>query len=173
MKTRECSFIILLCTLPLLLFGCSGPQEVGFDEAIRMGPFEFRVEKAFFAPPGDGNPELIVDFHLLEDESVEGVSFGDLMDNDVDIDGNRLMTRFRQAYMAVVDSHGHSFVGQVHPKSGQWQGKFSIWGPRLGDREAYSEEHRGLPVEDFTLVIKNPDPRQGQPLKVSIPLGKA
>ncbi len=173
MKTRECSFIILFSALPLLLLGCSGSQEVGFEEPIRMGPFEFQVERAFRAPPRDGNPEIIVDFRLLADESVAGVTFDDLMDNDVDADGNRLTAMFRPGYMGVVDSHGHYFVGLVHGRSGRWWGQFIIWELSLNDQETFDQVHRELPVEDYTLTIKNPDPRKGQPLKVSIPLGDA
>ena len=176
MKTRECSFVILLCALPPHLLGCSGSEEVGLDEAIRMGPFEFQVKKAFLAPLGRGHPQLIVDFEILEDESIAAVSFDDLMDNDVDADGNRLTAMFRPGYMGVVDSHGHYFVGMVKAGREQWWGEFIIWDAvigRIGDQEVYDKVHRGLPVEDFTLVIKNPDPRKGQPLKVSIPLGEA
>ena len=141
-----------------------------------MGPFEFQVERAFRAPPGDGHPRLIVDFGLLKDESVAGVTFDDLMDNDVDADGNRLTAMFRPGYMGVVDSHGHYFVGLTKGGPGQWWGEYIIFDIVIGrkeDQEAFDAAHRDLPVEDFTLVIKNPDPREGQPLKVSIPLGDA
>ncbi len=176
MKTHEYSFVFLLCAVPLLVNGCSGSQEVGFDEPILMGPFEFQVEKAFLAPPDGGHPRLIVDFDLLKDDSIAPVNFGDLMDNDVDADGNRLTTIFRPPYMAVVDSHGHRFVGLTKGGPGQWWGEYIIWDVVIGraeDQEAFETVHRALPVEDFTLVIKNPDPREGQPLKVSIPLGEA
>jgi len=170
------AFILMILLSPLaLLPGCSGSGQVGFDEAIRMGPFEFQVKKAFIAPLGRGHPQLIVDFEILEDESIAAVNFGDLMDNDVDADGNRSTAMFRPPYMAVMDSHGHRFVGLTKGGPGQWWGEYIIWDVVIGraeEQEAFETVHRALPVEDFTLVIKNPDPRKGQPLKVSIPLGK-
>ena len=180
MKTRECSFVILLCALLLLLPGCSGSQEVGFDQAIFMGPFEFQVEKASLAPPDNGNPEIIVVFSMVNNTSEADVHFGDYMGGEVDAEGKRIkyvtdaLLPVRFPPMAVVDGHGHRIVGLVKGSPGQWWGEFIIWDAvigRIGDQEAFDAVHRALPVEDFTLVIKNPDPQKGQPRKVSIPLG--
>ena len=53
-------------------------------------------------------------------------------------------------------------------------GEFIIWDAVIiGDQEAFEKEHRALTVEDFKLVIKNPDLQKGQPQSVSIPLADA
>ncbi len=119
---------------------------------------------------------------MVNNTSEADVHFGDYMNDTVDAEGKRIkymtdvLIPVSFPPMKVVDSHGHRFVGLVKGSPGQWWGEFIIWDiviGRHGDQEAFDAVHRALPVEDFTLVIKNPDPQKGQPRKVSIPLGVA
>lgn len=199
LKTRELPLMFLLSPLPLFL-GCSGSQELGFDEAIHMGPFEFQVERAFFRPAGDGHPVIIIEFEVVNDASEGDIPFGDYMDGLLDDEGKEIKSMaalpigdyldglvddegrdiksmavipMHFPHMAVMDSHGHRFVGIVKGRPGQWWGEFIIWGLALRRQDAFDQEHRVLPIEDFTLVIENPHARQGQPHSVSVALGDA
>ena len=113
MKIRDLSCMFGVTPL-LLLLGCSGSQEVDFDEAIQMGPYTFEVQKAYLRPPDGGNPRLVVHFGLLADESVPGVSFDDLMDNDVDADGVKISQPFSNP-CATESSYGvRKWMGNLH-----------------------------------------------------------
>ncbi len=156
----------------LMCAGCSASPPVGFDEAIFMGPFEFEVSRAAIAPPDGGHPAILVEFKVLNDTSKGEIPFDLLMNDLMDAEGNENKSMFLKLSMALVDSHGHRFVGSMKKISGKWWGKFIIWELSLRDQEGFDRVHRNLPIEDFSLVMKNPGPQKGQSRKVSIPFGE-
>ena len=161
----------------VLLLGC-GPTEYQIGQTIEMGAFAFMVDgaservvqpKAQERSEGIGpKKEITVRLRLLSNESRPRIEFDDFLN---DIDRSRMMRMIVFPHYELVDSHGHKFDGGLSTDSRMrfaiedLGGIFSLSGD-----ESFKAEHLDLRVEDFRLIIENPDRRDGQPSKISIQL---
>ncbi len=162
--------LLFAVSIGLLCLGCSRSEDYTMGQTIEMGPFAFQVESASVTTPDDGHPVVFVNFRLLSDESQGKIPFDRLLNDEVDSEGNatarKMIIPIVFPWTAVVDSHGHRFVGNVIGLSG----RYIIWEIRLRDQDRFDKAHRDMQAEDFRLVIKNPDRRKGQPHTASIQL---
>ena len=169
---RPCPVLVFAVSTGLLCLGCSnsGDEDYTMGQTIEMGPFAFQVKSASVTTPDIGHPWVPVNFRLLSDESKGKIPFDRLFNDEVDSEGKATargkIIPIVFPWTAVVDSHGHRFVGNVIERSG----RYIIWEIRLRDQDRFDKAHRDMHVEDFRLVIKNPDRRKGQPLTASIQL---
>ncbi len=144
---------------PLPLISCQPPVEQhAMGDAIAMGPFVFSV---------DGTSE-----GLWREDKVINVRLR--LDQERSQPFKKPFSEFLFTEMELVDRAENSVeLSSFGPVSGtvlsadEWEARFTLSeiaskvqkGEELGDR-----------VSDFSLEIKNPDRREGQAARVSIPL---
>ncbi len=156
-------------------------------QAIEMGPFTFKVEKATAFTDDqtydDARRVVQVIFKLLEQESNSKADFGYFLSDRGDGQGRPSFTMFTHPHVTIEDDHGHSFNTDVrndkHVRrdTGSWYADFYLylWSNWVSDaveekEQAFGRAHLEMQPGDFRLTITNPDPEEGQPRAVSIQL---
>ncbi len=150
--------VAVLCA-GLLLAGCPAKiEDRQMGKTIRMAAFAFEI---------DGTAE-----EFRRSDKVITVRLW--LDRDKSVPFRMPFGESFVGKMHIVDGAGNRFeAGGIIPISGnslsavEWQTAFVISARASGVRD---KEKLGDRARDFRLVIKNPDPRAGQPRKVSIAL---
>ena len=150
--------VAVLCA-GFFLVGCPAKiEDRRMGETIRMAAFEFEI---------DGTAE-----EFRRSDKVITVRL--LLDRDKSVPFRMPFGESFVGKIHIVDGAGNRFEsGLVVPLSGdhltaiEWQTGFVISSNAYGVRD---KEKLGDGARDFRLIIKNPDPRAGQPRKVSIAL---
>jgi hypothetical protein len=156
----------------LLIFSVIACSDATYDmrQIIEMGPFAFEITKASekieIFTGGGRHKRIYVYMKLHTDKSTPtNVDFGDFLNGRAK--GNRMI---ESPTMKIVDNKGKKFDSIVNRVSGKtrWRAEFILIDHRRGIPSGldYLDRH----VSDFQLVIKNPDPKKGQPRRVTIKL---
>ena len=160
----------LTIVLVFLAVVACGPDVYEMKQTIEMGPFVFEVtnasEKLDSFTSGERYKKIYVNLLLHTDKSTPTkVPFNDFLNG---IGKEYRMIVFPK--MKIVDDKGKEFDGWVERVLGKtsWRAKFDLYYPqrRIQSGLDYVDRH----VRDFRLVIKNPDPKKGQPNRVTIKL---
>ena len=133
-------------------------------DPIEMGPFTFAIERAYdesSSPCG----AIVVDLRLQQSDGAK-VHFDDFLNDNT---GRALILH---PAMELVGADGRRYLGWVTRVSGreEWSAEFQLVnddGWSEGAERCAASSHSS----DFRLTIRNPDPRSGQPARVSMPLG--
>jgi hypothetical protein len=166
---------ILAAALALPLIGCEGGPEVQIRQSIEMGPFVFLVERTTQAvDPFSGLKEIGVVMRLVNFEERFNPSFDDAFNGR----SRGSMMSFPRA--AIEDGDGNRFEGWVAPTSGgrryeRWKVTFPLHDGTLTDPDSElaresAPKYLEREPHDFRLLIRNPDPRPGQPTRIWIQL---
>ena len=156
--------------IAIFLMAACGSDTYEMKQKIEMGPFVFEVtnasERVEFFTGGGRHKRIYVDLLLHTDKSSPSkVGFKDFMNG-----GAKEPRMIVFPAMKIVDDHGKKFDGLVNRVSGDtyWQAEFLLVDFRRGIKSGldYTDRH----IHNFQLVIKNPDPRKGQPSRVTIKL---
>jgi hypothetical protein len=158
--------IVLFC---LSLFAC-GPDWYQINQTIEMGPFVFEVtgtsERIEYFGGGGKHKKIYVDLLVHMDTSAPTtVEFGDFLNGEAK--GYRLIVF---PAMKIVNDKGEKFDGIVNRVSGEtrWRAEFYLIDHGRGIQSGL--DYLDRQVGNFQLVIKNPDPKKGQPRGVTIKL---
>jgi hypothetical protein len=158
-----------IALLVLSVFACA-PATYEMGQPIEMGPFVFEVtntsEQLHFFTGGGRCKKIYVSLQLHTDQSMPTkVEFGDFLNGEAK--GQRMIVF---PAMKLVDGNGKKFDGIVNRVSGEtlWRAEFYLIDHRRGIQSGL--DYLDKAVEDFRLVIKNPEVREGQPRDVTITL---
>ena len=164
MPTVACSKragVLSAALLTGLLLGCADTKEYQLGQRIDMGPYTFEVASV---QPGRwaSVATINVSFNLLRDDTAP------------------FTTDFWESFvykMELVDRAGNAFPVDPHPvspvyekgrqRSNRYRAEVRLSPSHEGVRDA---ANIGKSTSDFTLMIANPAPQDGQPRRVSIQL---
>ena len=170
---RALALAIGALTLPAL--GCSRGPEGQLLQPIEMGPFVFVVERTKQAvDPFSGIKEIGVVVRLVNFEQRFNPSFDDAFN------GRSRGSMMSFPRMSIEDHDGNRFDGWMTPTSGgrrseRWEVTFGLHDGPFNDSEGEVARESGPKYvdrepHDFRLLIRNPDPRPGQPTRIWIQL---
>ena len=161
--------ILTIVMMSLIVAAC-GPDTYDMKQTIEMGPFVFEVadasEKLDFFTGGGRYKKICVELLLhMEKSSPTNIALGDFLNGEAN--GKRMVVF---PAMKIVDNEGKKFDGIVYQGWGKnrWRAEFVLVDNWRGNQSSvdYLDRH----VHDFQLMIKNPNPRKGQPHRVTIKL---
>lgn len=161
---------ILCFAIAIFLVVACGSDNYEMGQIIEMGPFVFEITNASdstdFFTGGGRHKKIYVDLFLHTDKSRPSkMEFKDFMNGEAN--GKRMIVF---PAMKIVDDQGKKFDGLVNRVSGDthWRAEFILIDFRRGTQSGVDYIDRQ--VSDFQLVIKNPDPRKGQPGRITTKL---
>lgn len=167
-RTGRTAVAILLGGVSLLVVACTGPapRQTALGEDIEVGPCAFRVLRARNAP---NPPPPLNTFRDLPGRSdIVVFVYWRTLDGDLDALGRlEFIHNFLEEQFVIADSDGR----RTKVSGAMQTGLMSMEEPGLNWRDwvvvfNVPDTSRGL-----TLLVENPEPRQGQARLTAVPLG--
>jgi len=167
-RAGRVTVLVFLIAASLLALACTQdpPRQIARGEDIEIGPYAFRVLRARNAP---NPPPPISTFRSQPGKKgIVVFVYWKALGNDMDVERRlAFIESFFKNQLSIADSGGT----QIEVLDSMQERLMYMQDPGPNWRDWVVVFYVPDESQDLTLLVENPEPREGQPRRIAVPLG--